>query len=874
MEEKKLKLKWKGTRVGFVDENGNWVIEPIYENAHPFQEGLAAVKNNEDKWGFINPEGLLVIEHQYDKVDDFINGLAIVNDGENFIDKEGTPLYDKEKNGGISFYQVHPFSDGLSLVRNNDDEGYIDLQGKLVIDLTYRQSGDFVEDLAAAKKTSKKARISTTDYGYIDKNGNWKIEPQFEKAKAFSEGLAAVKKDDNDFSWGFINREGDYIIPAQFYGVSDFHNGLASVGTNVNGTLKKGLIDVKGNWILEPEFEYNRRWGLDYAFDGIFLLNKIDSDGEKWGAYSKEEGWVIAPKYESIDFDPYNKVFFVKDNGKTGIMNQKGEWLLSPKYDDIEKIGGSDKKSNFFKFSLKKKYGILDISDYSEICKPQFSDIEYACDGIYEVRKGKKLGLLDREGNIFAEPKYTGFENLTFGKDGLLKVKGGNKYGYINREGKEIIPPIYDEVDKPINGMFHVRKDGKYGFIDMEGKIIAEPVFDEIKKFGEDGIGAVKINKQWGFVNRDGELVGGKYFDGFAPFNCGVAPVKEGDKWYIMDKTGDKVSSNSFGYIYEFNKEGVAIVYEDEKYGLVNSTGKVIFDINADEIWEIEKLNFLSFKTNEKFGILDLRGHIIYEPIYDSYIEFFDGLLALNLNGKWGFADKKGGWDMPPSFEDYHYFSKYGIIVNYGYARVGDKWGFIGHDGKGWLINPRFDEIIETKQEDIFVIKENDKVGIANRRTGMLLEPQQAEDAGMFYYDEKGNEYFFKLKVNGKWGIVDVNGKWIVEPSFDEIGKHIDVQYAYPSEFYTTFIKDGKKGYIKWNGEVMIEPLYDDIYEFNNKIARVRVADKYGFIDINGKIIAPPVYDQAEDFSWDGTAKVMKGIKVLKLNTKGEEIPV
>lgn len=871
MEEKKLKLKWKGTRVGFVDENGNWVIEPLYENAHPFQEGLAAVKNHEDKWGFINPEGLLVIEPQYDKVDDFINGLAIVNGGENFINKEGTPLYDKEKNGGICFYQTRPFSDGLAWVRCNDGEGYIDLEGNLVLDVTYSQSSDFVEGLAAAKKTSNKARIPITDHGYIDKSGNWKIKPQFEHAIAFSEGLAAVKVKEKEI-WGFINPKGDFIIKPQFYEASDFHNGLASVVTTMNDTLKKGLIDVKGNWVLEPEFEYNRG-RKDYAFDGIFLLNKIDSDGEKWGAYSLEKGWVIPLAYDSITFDPYNKMFIVKENGMTGIMNQKGEWLLSPKYDDIEKIVGSDKKSNFFKFSQEKKYGILDISDYSVICNPQFSDIEYACDGIYEIRKGKKLGLLDREGNIFAKAKYSGFENLTFGKDGLLKVKVGNKYGFINREGKEIIPPKYDEVDKPINGMYHVCKDGKYGFIDMEGKTIAEPVFDEIKKFGEDGIGAVQINKKWGFVTHDGELVGGKYFDNIEPFKCGVAPVKDGNRWYVIDKNGKKVSTNSFAYISGFNKEGVSIVLKNKKYGLIDTTGKVIFDIKADKIVELEKLNFLLFKTNKKFGILDLRGNIIYEPIYDSYIEFFEGLLALNLNGKWGFADKKGGWDMPPSFEDYDYFSKYGIIVNYGYARVGDKWGFMGRDGKGWLINPRFDEIIETEDEDIFVIKEKDKVGITNRKTGMLLEPQQAEDAGMFYYDYHGDEFFFKLKVNGKWGIVDVNGKWIVEPLFDEIGNSIDGHY-FILRNYTSLFKDGKKGYIKWNGEIMIEPLYDDIYEFDNKIARVRVADKYGFIDINGKVIAEPIYDQAEDFSWDGTAKVMKGIKVLKLNTKGEEIPV
>lgn len=41
---------------GFVNERQEWVIAPKFEDAKPFQNGKAAVKQG-NKWGFINRQG-------------------------------------------------------------------------------------------------------------------------------------------------------------------------------------------------------------------------------------------------------------------------------------------------------------------------------------------------------------------------------------------------------------------------------------------------------------------------------------------------------------------------------------------------------------------------------------------------------------------------------------------------------------------------------------------------------------------------------------------------------------------------------------------------------------------------------------------------
>ncbi|MBQ6174295.1 MAG: WG repeat-containing protein [Clostridia bacterium] len=65
-------------------------IESIQTMAS-FSEGLAAVQNTERKWGYIDAEGELVIDYQFDEADPFHDGQAIViiNYKKHKVDKQG-----------------------------------------------------------------------------------------------------------------------------------------------------------------------------------------------------------------------------------------------------------------------------------------------------------------------------------------------------------------------------------------------------------------------------------------------------------------------------------------------------------------------------------------------------------------------------------------------------------------------------------------------------------------------------------------------------------------------------------------------------------------------------------------------------------------
>ena len=64
---------------GFVNGDGNVIVEPQYEDAYSFSQHLGAVKYA-GKWGFINRYNTMVIEAQYENAMPFLSGKSLVTD--------------------------------------------------------------------------------------------------------------------------------------------------------------------------------------------------------------------------------------------------------------------------------------------------------------------------------------------------------------------------------------------------------------------------------------------------------------------------------------------------------------------------------------------------------------------------------------------------------------------------------------------------------------------------------------------------------------------------------------------------------------------------------------------------------------------------
>ena len=65
---------------GFINTNGDFVIEPQYRNIRAFNDKLAAVQLN-NKWGYIDTKGNMIIPAQYEDAKIFSENYAPVKQG-------------------------------------------------------------------------------------------------------------------------------------------------------------------------------------------------------------------------------------------------------------------------------------------------------------------------------------------------------------------------------------------------------------------------------------------------------------------------------------------------------------------------------------------------------------------------------------------------------------------------------------------------------------------------------------------------------------------------------------------------------------------------------------------------------------------------
>lgn len=323
---------------GFIDNEGNIVIEPQYDkpqlfglllNVYGFSEGLARVSIDE-KWGYIDKEGTTVINPQFDNAEDFSEGLASVLIGGwvtgkcGYIDKEGAiviePQFDYAKN----------FSEGLAPVLSGGWEegkwGYINKEGTTVIDPQFGDAFEFYEGLARVSIEGK--------WGYVDKKGEMVIKPQFDDADNFSESLARVLIDDK---WGFIDKEGNIVIETQFdepenryilFSEHGFSEGLAAVMIGD----KWGYIDNEGEMVITTQFD-----DADSFSEGLSRV----SIGDKWCFIDKEGNIVIEPQFD----DPQIRLILFSEYGfseglaavmvgnKWGYIDKEGNIVVEPQFE-------------------------------------------------------------------------------------------------------------------------------------------------------------------------------------------------------------------------------------------------------------------------------------------------------------------------------------------------------------------------------------------------------------------------------------------------------------------------------------------------------------------------------------------------------------
>jgi len=239
---------------GFVNKEGNIVINAQFSDVSNFSEGKCSVRNSDGKWGYIESDGQISINYQFDRAGDFKNGRCVVASG--------------------------------------GKKGAIDSDGKYIIN---PQFSEMVADgdLFMINQGGK--------YGWCDLEGAFVINPQFEAAFPFNGNSLTPFESGNGF--GYINKEGKIIINPQFRVALPFNGDLALVAT---GGKTAGFIDIEGKYVINPQFDGIPDDLLAYLVDGSSSYSSVNTDYFNIGAItsavdiSSPEGFTFSSTYDDV----------------------------------------------------------------------------------------------------------------------------------------------------------------------------------------------------------------------------------------------------------------------------------------------------------------------------------------------------------------------------------------------------------------------------------------------------------------------------------------------------------------------------------------------------------------------------------------------
>lgn len=651
---------------GFVDKTGKFVIKPQYSQVQQFHDGIALVQQDTqyfkiDKLGnkitpplaFAQVNASLQAEDEAKNAAERLENEKQTYKGDIF-DATGTKIL-----AHIQDVTLWPFSEGLAACGFHNKEnkvGFIDLQGRTVIEPAFQFLGNFQNGIAVVGQIvdEKEGFIDKTghligghcfkyawnfengfgivckqksaplfeEWGFIDKDGK-ELMGDYIRVDHFSAGLAPVQT--RSGLWGFIDTQGNMVIPPQFEWASSFSDNLAIVKTESG----YGLIDLLGHFVLPPKLA-----DLDQFKEGLAPAAEELPEAEKLKILANNIEWHcgfidengkgrIAPRFTSARHFSEG-LAAVQDGLRWGYISKDGAWTITPQFESAMPFA-----EGLAAVQFRDKWGFIDKTG-AFVIKPSFPAHDWDGDSIAPPQKFSegvtvvcgidlKPCYVDRKGeSAFSVPWAIGAANFKEAhpfKEGLAAYPGKNytKYGYLNHAGKFSIKPAFDKVRPFSAGLAGVEVTSAH---DKAG-----------------------LQTKWGFINKQGILIAPPQFDEVGSFNESLAPVAKGA--YINPERGPTpkiyISKNPFGQELK------------AKWGFVDEKARIVIPSKFDGALDFSE-GRAAVQVGNKWGFIDHGGHIVVEPKFDQANSFCDGRALVKIDNKFGYIDRKGSLVIPTKF--------------------------------------------------------------------------------------------------------------------------------------------------------------------------------------------------------------------------------
>lgn len=367
-------------KFGFLGRNGNFVIEPLFDNAAPFERGIgrSSVKRDEIT-GVIDKAGAWVFQTNYQQIylatalgKDLISQTAF---GWKFkhanrwglLDFDGRVILDAE------FDQISRCDDGRLEAYKNKESFYFKADGSPLQPSDGRLVGFTCNSVPPyTLKVGDKFRL-------VDANFSPLTSLQFDAVTSLAGGIKNAKLDGK---WGRIGADGRWLLEPRF----DYLSGGGDIFVaSIDG--KRGFMRSDGSWLIEPRFDAARRRIDDTAF--------VTISGATGVLRLTDQSWVVPPR-PGVMCD-ISHAIMSEAAGKRVILSRIGEtWV------DIgtERVG-ANLEFGLLTFLKDGKWGLADTTGQVMVA-PQFDEPVYFAPGqrgVAWAKRDDKWCAIDRRGS-------------------------------------------------------------------------------------------------------------------------------------------------------------------------------------------------------------------------------------------------------------------------------------------------------------------------------------------------------------------------------------------------------------------------------------------------------------------------------------------
>ena len=664
----KIKGGHTGKKVGYVNENGEEIIPPIYDKVSELGEnGLIRAEYYVGETGsgiyddyqtgvesntiFFNENG----EKVYDYVREFVitpykeSNVTVVREGRDYflIDREGNRICEESYD-----YIENCDEYGNFIVRQGIKQGIINEKGKVILEpadikISYIYPGEYDNGAYIVTGDQVSQIITVTGENPV----TWQegqitnVSLSYQRYQInLSDGTTEIR----DF-------DGNVITSTEYQTLLLQENGFICKLEKIDGIYRiTAILDHNGNEMVSDE---NSVLYLRYSFfeKGIGSGLIYDTYDDKVGLITLNGKLSLPCIYDNIQYWSDKQLIVYEKEKRTGVMNLEGDVLWETDGSEFEVITNNKSETDFLIIERNGKYGLVNISDGETILDCVYEDILKGNEEASKLilKKNGKYQLWNRKNKTYTEipcnedyfiKGYVG----EFFEIAVDKNRDGSPWddesGIIDQKGNCILEPVYDDITyDEQNEIFYVEvyENDQIGILDKNGQFLVPMavykriVWDTNLIFiiPEEGNSRCLDYKGNELYITDGEVdsyLGGGYLAGY-----------EGDQCFVATSDGGDIMKLDYNWIDTKIKDGIIMVRDrDDMFGYIDVKGEEI--INCTNPYPGEyKYGTISVENDDgKMGLMNLQQEMLIDCQYDFLDHSGDGnCLTVREDGYWKIID-------------------------------------------------------------------------------------------------------------------------------------------------------------------------------------------------------------------------------------------